>query len=264
MQNHAKNVFDSKIAAKQDLMTMLLPTLGATALYLIPLTLLSLAAVLYLGTDVETVLSHSAKEYLLCGIGFFLVYLFALKPIYFGLTQFYAVRRVGMHPSAMMPTMCLSSWALYWKSVAMTCSILVHCIAWAIPIGGIVLAVGALQQMLLPNQIGAFLVFEIGFLAGCWYLCMVLRYQCAYVLFIEKPKLTCWQCVREAADAFRGQKRALISLLGSFMLWFLLMFLLGDVVLLFLYPYLLLTLFHLFDRVRGVKIVVTTKPSEEE
>lgn len=264
MQNHAKNVFDSKLAAKQDLMTMLLPTLGATALYLIPLTLLSLAAVLYLGTDVNTILSHDARDYLLCGAVYFLMYLFALKPIYFGLTQFYAVRRVGMRPSAAMPTMCFSSWSLYWKSITLTCCILLHCIAWAIPVGGIILAAGVLQQMFLSNQIGAFLVFEVGFLAACWYLCMVLRYQCAYILLIEKPKLTSWQCVREAAAEFKGKKRALISLVGSFMLWFLLIFLLGDVVLLFVYPYLLLTLFHLFDRIRGVKIIITSEPLSKE
>ena len=54
------------------------------------------------------------------------------------------------------------------------------------------------------------------------------------------------------------------SLLISFSFWLVMSALLGGVPLLVVLPYLLLALYHLFDRIRGVEIRVATEKTENQ
>ena len=94
-KQHADNVFGSKLAAKQDIAASLWPTLGATLLYLVPGMLLSLVFRTAC-FDAEGALRELSDVRLLAYAGAYLLATLLIdKPLYFGLTQFYALRRAG-------------------------------------------------------------------------------------------------------------------------------------------------------------------------
>lgn len=262
-RQHADNVFGSKLAAKQDIAAMLWPTLGATLLYFIPVILLSTALNAVCGGLDQNILDSLTYEQLLIYLGVYLLaQLLIVKPLYYGLTQFYALRRAGARPSVSTVTMCLASARMYGRSICLALTIALFSLLWAVPLVG-ACGVGVLVYGLIPNGFGYFLCFEIMVFAVVVYACMVLRYHCAYALLTEQPKLGCWRAVRMSAKKFRGHKRELVSLIVSFFLWFLLAALTGGLLMIVLCPYFLLSVYHLFDRVRGVQIKVVPKKAED-
>lgn len=260
--NHQQvnHVLDSKMAAKQDMISLLWPTMGATLLYLVPVILTSAIFSLKMGGgDLEKMAELSVDQIALYMGIYMLAQIFIIAPLYFGLTQFYALRRAGATPSASMVTMCLSSLKLYAKSIRMYLSIGVHSVLWVIPLSVAIALASVVIEIILPNTFGYFILFEL-IVVGCIvYACLVARYQCAYALVMEDTKLGCWQAVRKAAKLFKNHKRDMLSLICSFFLWFILVMFAGEWLMLYVCPYFVLSLYHLFDRVRGVQ--VKTKPA---
>lgn len=260
----AENVFNSKLAARKDMAEMLWPTLGATLLYFLPLALLSVAFSAVSGAFDESIAKSLTNVRLLQYLGIYLLAeLLITQPIYFGLTQFYALRRAGARPSMSMVTICFSSLRLYGKAILMTLTIAVFTVLWSIPAAA-VCAAGYGIYLLLPNTLGWFLFYELAILAVIFVAGMISRYHCAYALLIEQPELSCWKAVRLAAQQFSGHKREVFSLLLSFFLWFLLSVLTSGILMIIVCPYYLLSLFHLFDRVRGVQIKVEQQQKPEQ
>ena len=93
---HAQHVLGSKMAAKKDLMEMLWPVLGATLLFFIPYVLLSEALGLACyGTGMQLREDLTQAQLLSYVLTFEIANLLLVQPLYFGLTQFYALRRAG-------------------------------------------------------------------------------------------------------------------------------------------------------------------------
>lgn len=264
MDNRANNVFDSKMAAKQDIAAMLLPTLGATILYFLPVVLLSIGFSAVCGTFDPTVLENLTAVQVLLYTGIYLLAkLLITQPLYYGLTQFYALRRGGARPSVTTVTMCFSSIQLYGVAIRMTLIIALFTLLWSIPAIGLCAAAYGIYHF-LPGTMGWFVAYELLIVTGLLFLCTISRYHCAYALLIEQPSLGCWKAVRKAAQQFRGHKRDVLSLILSFFHWFFLAVLTNGFLLILVYPYYLLSLYHLFDRIRGVKIKVQTQPESKE
>lgn len=264
-RQHAENVIGSKQAAKQDIAAMLWSTLGATGLFLLPMALISVAlATACGGASMEAVSKLSAGQLWTYLSIYVLAHFLIVQPLYYGLTQFYALQRAGAHPSVITVTMCLTSLWLYLRSLRLTLVIALFSMLWAIPLVIVCGAGFALHWYVLPGGLGWFLCIEIMIVALVGYVCMVMRYHCAYALLVEQPKLGCWAAVRLAARKFRGHNREMFSLTVSFMVWYILTAIVGGLLLLILCPYFLLSVYHLFDRIRGVQIkVVRQKPQQD-
>lgn len=259
MANRADHVLGSKLAARQDIAAMPMATLGATVLYFLPAALLSVALSAACGAFDEQLMQRLTDRQLLAYLGLYLLAdLLITQPLYFGLTQFYALRRAGARPSLATVTMCFSSLRLYAMSIRMALTIALFILLWSLPAMGLCAAAYALYQA-VSGGIGWFLFYECVIVAGILLFGMISRYHCAYALLIEQPQLGCWKAVRLAAEKFRGHKREVFRLVLSFFLWFLLAMLTSGILLVVIYPYYLLSLFHLFDRVRGVEIRVETR-----
>lgn len=257
-RQHADDVFGSKLAAKQDIAASLWPTLGATLMYLIPGVLLSLAFRIAC-FDADGALRELSNMRLLAYVGaYLLATLLVDKPLYFGLTQFYVLRRAGAYPAASMVTMCFSSGKLYAKSIRLALALTLFSVLWVLPLTAV--AAGAVYglSLLLPNYFGLLLSWEIMIVAALVYGCIVVRYQCAYTLLAERKEIGCWRAVRMSAKIFRGHTREVFHLLISFSFWFLLTLLLGGIPMIYVYPYFILSVYHLFDRIRGVQIRVVS------
>ncbi len=256
-RQQAENVFGSKLQARQDITAMLLPTLGATALYLLPEFLISIGLSAKLGYFNEDVAASLTDAHVLLYIAVVLAAeLFLLQPLYYGLTQFYALRRAGARPSVTIVTMALSSGREYLRAIRLSLLLVLRSALWLVPTAAICGVGYALYRYVLNNSFGSFLMWEIVLFAGVFFLCMVLRYQCAYPLLMEQGNMTCREAIRQAAGCFAGHKRELLSLLLSFLLWILLAVCLTSLLLIYVYPYFLLSLYHLFDRIRGVSVKV--------
>lgn len=254
-QQHARNVFGSKIAAKRDLLDMLWPTLGATLLFFVPYFLLSEALGLACyGTGTELRKGLTNEQVLSYLLSFEVANLLLIQPLYFGLTQFYAIRRAGGYPRISMVTMCLESPKLYWKSVRMALIILLFSTLWAIPAGLVCLAGYIVYLYILPTNIGWFLFLELAIITGAVYVSILLQYHCGYALLAEQPKMGCWQAVRTAVKTCKGHTKEIFSLLTSFCFWIVITIILNGVPMIAVCPYLILALYHLFDRIRGVQI----------
>lgn len=254
-RQHAENVFGSKIEAKQDIAAMLWPTIGATALYLLPMGLLSAALAAVCGGVDTGEISKIPMERLLIYVGIYLLaHLFIIQPLYYGLTQFYALRRAGARPAVSTVTIALSSLRLYCRSIRLSLTIILFSVLWAIPAAGVCVISLLGYQYVIPNNFGWFLCIEVMLVTAAGYACMVLRYHCAYALITEQPMIGCWKAVRLAAQKFRGHKSELFSLIISFIFLFMIAVLFSGIILIILCPYFLLSLYHLFDRVRGVQI----------
>lgn len=91
------NVYGSKAAAKQDLMQMLLPTLGAAFLFLAPAFLISVALqIVCLDTssmEIRATLTYAQLAEALAAYA--AAQLFIMMPLYYGMTQFCAWRRAA-------------------------------------------------------------------------------------------------------------------------------------------------------------------------
>ncbi len=263
MANHAEHVLGSKAAAKRDIATMPLATLGATVLYFLPEWLLSAGLAAVCGAFNEEIWESLTYAQLLTYIAIYLVAnLLIVQPLYFGLTQFYALRRGGARPSVVTVTVCFVSIRVYLRSIRLALTIFLFTLLWCIPAFAICAAAYGLLQ-LVQGAVGLLLFYELVILAVILLICMVSRYHCAYALAIEKPELSCWQAVRSVAKTFRGHKRELYSLVVSFIPWFLLTVFVGGLLLVVVCPYYLLALFHLFDIVRGVQIRIGTDKKDE-
>lgn len=264
-QQHAINVVGSKLAAKQDLFEMLWPTLGATLLFFAPYFLLSVAMRLACyGTGTELLEGLTRTQLL----GYLAVYavanLLIVQPLYYGVMQFYALRRAGGHPPITMVTMCLSSWRLYLKSIRMALVILLFSVLWLIPVAVVFIAAYALHVYVLPTSFGRFLFLEIVIISAAAYVSMILQYHCGYALMMEQPGLGCWKAVRMAVRKFKGHRGEMFSLLVSFFFWIALTIVLGGFLVVVLCPYFMLALLHLFDRVRGVQIKLAEQTPENK
>lgn len=262
---HAQHVLGSKLAAKKDLMEMLWPVLGATLLFFIPYVLLSEALGLACyGTGMQLREDLTQAQLLSYVLTFEIANLLLVQPLYFGLTQFYALRRAGGRPRLSMVTMCLASPKLYWKSVRLALLLLLFAMLWMIPTG-LICAVGYVAFVsIVSTRFGWFLFIEVVIVAVAWYASVMLQYHCSYALLAEQPKLGCWKAVRMAVGKFKGHRMEAFSLLISFSFWLVMSALLGGVPLLVVLPYLLLALYHLFDRIRGVEIRVATEKTENQ
>lgn len=262
-RQQAENVFGSKMQARQDIAAMLLPTLGATALYLLPEFLISLGLSAKLGYFSEDVAAALTDAHMLLYLTVaLLAELLFLQPLYYGLTQFYALRRAGARPSVTVVTMALSSGREYLRAIRLSLLLALRGALWLVPTAAICGAGYALYRYVLYNSFGSFLLWEVVIFAGIFFLCMILRYQCAYPLLMEQPDITCREAVRQAACCFAGHKRELFSLLLSFLMWILLAAFFTSLLLILIYPYFLLSLYHLFDRIRGVSVQV--KPGKTQ
>lgn len=262
-KQQANNVVMSKVEAKKDMLSMLWPTLGATILYLIPVILLSGIFTMVIGADDKSkMLALSMEQILLYGGLYLLAQILLIAPLYFGLTQYYALRRAGAVPSASIVTIALSSIRLYGKSIGLYLTIGLHSLLWALPLYVVIVFGSVLVNTVLPNMIGWFILFEIVIFGLLGYICMIIRYHCAYALIMENTKLGCWKAVRTAAQTFKGHKRELFALISSFMLWVLLVLLTGGLAMVIVCPYFLMSVYHLFDRIRGVQ--VKTRPAESK
>ncbi len=264
-KQHAENVYGSKLDAKKDIAAMLWPTLGATALYLLPVVLISAALVAVCGgTDTEAI-SKLSDQQLMTYLGVYLLaHFFIVQPLYYGLTQFYALQRAGARPSVSTVTMCLTSFRLYFRALRLTLVILLFSVLWAIPLAIVCGAGFALYYYVLPGGFGWFVCIEIIIIAMIAYLSAVMRYHCAYALITEQPELGCWAAVRQTARKFRGHNGEMLSLMVSFMLWYILTVMIGGLLLIILCPYVLLSVYHLFDRIRGVQIKVMPKETQQD
>ena len=261
---HAQHVLGSKMAAKKDLMEMLWPVLGATLLFFIPYVLLSEAlALACCGTGMELRQDLTQAQLLSYVFTFEIANLLLVQPLYFGLTQFYALRRAGGHPRLSTVTVCLASPRLYWKSLRMALLMMLFAVVWMIP-AGLVCAMGYVVFVaIVGTRFGWFLFIEVVIIAVVWYASVMLQYHCGYALLAEQPALGCWKAVRTAVRKFKGHRMEAFSLLVSFSFWLVVSVLMGGVPLLVVLPYLLLALYHLFDRVRGVEIRVAGGNSEK-
>ena len=256
MNQHIYNVWRSKQAAKQDIAAMFLPTLGVTALFLLPAALIFAVFALVCGTDMDAIRQLSDRQLLTCLGVYLLAQLLIVQPLYYGLMQFYALLRGGVRPSMCAVMLCLASFDQYARALRLSLSILLFAVLWAIPLAVACGAGCALYAVVLPNGFGMFLCIEIILLALTAYIAKIMQYHCAYSLMIERPDLSCWKAVRLCADTFRGHNRAMFRLTASFLLWFLVTIWFGGVPLIFVCPYFLLSVFHLFDRVRGIRIKI--------
>ncbi|MDO5784463.1 MAG: DUF975 family protein [Eubacteriales bacterium] len=264
-KQHAENVFGSKLAAKKDIAAMLWPTLGATVLFLLPIVLISAALTAACGgASVEAVSKLSARQMLTYLGVYVLAHFFIVQPLYYGLTQFYALQRAGARPSVSTVTMCLSSFRLYFRSLRLALVILLFSVLWTIPLVIACSAGFALYRYVLPNGFGWFVCLEIVIVALVAYLCMVMRYHCAYALMTEQPDLGCWEAVCLAARKFRGHNREMFSLTVSFMFWFIMTALIGGLLLVIVCPYFLLSVYHLFDRIRCVQIKIVRRETQQD
>ncbi|MDO4286610.1 MAG: DUF975 family protein [Eubacteriales bacterium] len=264
-QQHAINVVGSKLAAKQDLIEMLWPTLGATLLFFAPYFLLSTAMRLACyGTGTELLDGLTQTQLLKYLAVYAAANLLLVQPLYYGVMQFYALRRAGGHPPITMVTMCLSSWRLYLKSIRMALVLLLFSVLWLIPAAVVSIAAYALYVYVLTTSFGKFLFLEIVILSAAAYISMILQYHCGYALMMEQPGLGCWKAVRTAAKKFRGHQGEVFSLLVSFFFWIVLTIVLGGFLIVVLCPYFMLALFHLFDRIRGVRIKLAEKTPENK
>lgn len=254
---HAQHVLGSKMAAKKDLMEMLGPVLGATLLLFIPYFLLSEALTLAcFGTGMELRPDLTPEQLLSYLLTFEIANLLLVQPLYFGLTQFYALRRAGGHPRLSTVTMCLASPKLYLKSVHMALLMLLFAVIWMIPTGLLCAAGYVVFVSVVGTRFGWFLFLEVVIIAVAWYASVMLQYHCGYALLTEQPALGCWKAVRMAVRKFKRHRMEAFSLLVSFSFWLVLSILLSGIPLVIVLPYLLLALYHLFDRIRGVEIRV--------
>ena len=136
-------------------------------------------------------------------------------------------------------------------------------VVWMIP-AGLVCAMGYVVFVaIIGTRFGWFLFIEVVIIAVAWYASVMLQYHCGYALLAEQPALGCWKAVRTAVRKFKGHRMEAFSLLVSFSFWLVVSVLMGGVPLLVVLPYLLLALYHLFDRVRGVEIRVAGGNSEK-
>lgn len=264
-KRQADYVLGSKQAAKKDIAALLWPTLGATGLFLLPIVLLSAALLAACGGASLEALSELSARQIWTYIAIYLLANFLIvQPLYYGLTQFYALQRAGGRTSAFNVTVCLTSFQLYFRSLRMALVVGLFSVLWLIPFGMLCGAGVALYRYILPNNLGWFLCIEIIIVAMVGYVCMVMRYHCAYALLVEQPKLGSWAAVRQAVDKFHGHNREMFSLVASFMIWYLLTVMFGSLLLLVLCPYFLLSVYHLFDRIRGVELKVVTRRIPED
>lgn len=259
------NVYGSKAAAKQDLMQMLLPTLGAAFLFLAPAFLISVALQIVCfdasGMQIRSMLTYAQLAEALAAYG--AAQLFITMPLYYGMTQFCAWRRAGARVQASVILLCFTSIRLYIRSIWMALIQLLYAVLWLIPCAAICLAGAALYQYALPNSTGYLIFIEIVIIASLWYASMLLPYQCGYSLLAERQNMTCWQAVRMAAKSCRGHRTDFFYLMLSFLFWLILSAVLGGLLLIVICPYFLLALYHLFDRIRGVEIRVSRRPPQD-
>ena len=98
------NVYGSKVAARQDLMQMLLPTLGAAFLFLAPAFLISVALRIVCfdpsSMEIRAALTYGQLAEALAAYG--AAQLFITMPLYYGMTQFCAWRRAGARDFAVL------------------------------------------------------------------------------------------------------------------------------------------------------------------
>lgn len=258
------NVYGSKAAAKQDLMQMLLPTLGAAFLFLAPAFLISVALQIVCvdtsSMQIRATLTYAQLAEALAAYA--AAQLFITMPLYYGMTQFCAWRRAGARVQASVILLCFTSIRLYIRSIWMALIQLLHAILWPIPYLGICLAGAALYQYALPNSTGYLIFAEIVIVASIWYAAMLLPYQCGYSLMAERQNMSCWRAVRTAAKSCRGHRTEFFYLMLSFLFWLILSVVFGGLLLIVVCPYFLLALYHLFDRVRGVEIRVSRRPPQ--
>lgn len=258
------NVYGSKAAAKQDLMQMLLPTLGAAFLFLAPAFLISVALqIVCVDTSSMQIRDTLTYAQLAEALAVYAAaQLFITMPLYYGMTQFCAWRRAGARVQASVILLCFTSIRLYIRSIWMALIQLLHAILWLIPYLGICLAGAALYQYALPNATGYLIFAEIVIVASIWYAAMLLPYQCGYSLMAERQNMSCWRAVRTAAKSCRGHRTEFFYLMLSFLFWMILSVIFGGLLLIVVCPYFLLALYHLFDRVRGVEIRVSRRPPQ--
>lgn len=262
---HAQHVLGSKLAAKKDLMEMFWPILGATLLFFVPYVLLTEAfGLACYGTGLELRQDLTYTQLLSYLLTFEIANLLLIQPLYFGLTQFYALRRAGGYPRLSTVTMCLASPRLYWKSVRMALLLLLFTVLWLIPAGLLCIAGYVVFVSLLSTRFGWFLFIEVIIITVVWYASVLMQYHCGYALLAEQPSLGCWKAVHLAVKKFKGHRKKVFSLLVSFGFWLMISILLGGAPLMFVLPYLMLALYHLFDRIRGVEIRVVSENSENQ
>lgn len=263
MRQSVDNVSASKEEARRDLSSALLPTVGASALYLLPGLLLAQIAQLLVLRAVGTQQQLPPGQLAACVGLYLLARLLIEQPLYFGLTQYCALLRAGARPRASLVTLCLGEGRLYAASLRLSLLVALFSLLWAVPIaataGGAVYAL----SLVLTGRFGLYLSAGIVLTALLVYACAVARYHCAYALLAERRELGCWRAVRLAARSFRGHGHELFRLTAGFFSWFLLAMLLGTLLLLYVCPYYVLSLYHLFDRARGVRIQAEAKQTGE-
>lgn len=165
---HAQHVLGSKLAAKKDLMEMFWPILGATLLFFVPYVLLTEAfGLACYGTGLELRQDVTYTQLLSYLLTFEIANLLLIQPLYFGLTQFYALRRAGGYPRLSTVTMCLASPRLYWKSVRMALLLLLFTVLWLIPAGLLCIAGYVVFVSLLSTRFGWFCLSKS--LSSRWY-----------------------------------------------------------------------------------------------
>ncbi len=258
------NVYGSKVAARQDLMQMLLPTLGAAFLFLAPAFLISVALRIVCfdpsSMEIRAALTYGQLAEALAAYG--AAQLFITMPLYYGMTQFCAWRRAGARVQASVILLCFTSIRLYVRSIWMALIQLLYAVLWLIPCAAICLAGAALYQYVLPTTTGYLIFMELVIVASIWYAAMLLPYQCGDSLMAERQNMSCWRAVRTAAKSCRGHRFEFFYLMLSFLFWMILSVVFGGLLLIVVCPYFLLALYHLFDRIRGVEIRVSRRSQE--
>ena len=149
------NVYGSKVAARQDLMQMLLPTLGAAFLFLAPAFLISVALRIVCfdpsSMEIRAALTYGQLAEALAAYG--AAQLFITMPLYYGMTQFCAWRRAGARVQASVILLCFTSIRLYVRSIWMALIQLLYAVLWLIPCAAICLAGAALYFFVLPKTL---------------------------------------------------------------------------------------------------------------
>lgn len=247
MEQRGQLIVDSKLSAKQDLSGKMLKTCGAVMLYAIPMVLLSVLCGAGLGIrSMAEIRSLDAMHLLTCTALYLAARLLILEPLLYGMLRWLAIRSDGLDCPLWEVTVCFGTVTDYFR--AGLCMIL-YKVIWGIAAMVPVIAASILYGW-IANAVTGILFYEVVILTATAYMAMVLRYYGAYLLLSESNTLGVWNAFRQSAQVFRGHSRTVIFLLISFAAWLVLVLLTDGFAAVYVYPYIVLSVFHLFRTLR--------------
>lgn len=242
-----QQAFESRMKGKLTLHTKLFGTFGAVLLHLIPAVLLSLIFSTMLRKISEGTVTWSRIGMVLAA--YEMAQMLIVQPLLYGFLHWMALRSKQEECRLTDVLVCFGSGGEYRRAVWAGVCLLLHQLLWAIPLAVAMIGLGMLYGA-YPNHITGILFYQVIVLAILVIIAVTMQYYSAYVLMTEQQSLGVWRAFRQAAAIWKGHHKALALLMIGFGFWFLMMLLTNGLAYLYVCPYMILSVFHLFHTIR--------------